>query len=199
MKAKTWIFFRMFQRIKESVKNLLFVVRLGHRAFDRSMTKPLIGIMVYKPRPLRDYEMAKLLNVDLLVFRPRGIKWSKNKIRGRIYKNGKWERKTCPFPAAVYNRLYSSNRTVVHKLERAIGKGKVFNCITRFDKWEIYNILRESAIHHYVLATYLYHPSNLIPLLKKYNKLILKPSKGQLGRRVYLIERTNNNEYRLYS
>ena len=159
----------------------------------------LIGIMVGKAIPLKDYEHARHLNVDLLVFSPKGVKWSQKKIQGYHYKDGVWKWKTCPFPAVVYNRRYSSTRTMVNKLESVIGKGKVFNCITHFDKWDIYNILRDSHIRRYVPETHLYHPGKFISLLSQYKTLILKPSKGQLGRNIYLIEQTNSSEYKLHS
>jgi hypothetical protein len=163
------------------------------------MKKTLIGIMVHNPKPLTAYEAAKDLNVDLLVFQPRGIKWSKKKIRGLLFRNGVWKWKTCSYPKAVYNRCYLSNKRIFYKLERAIGKGKVFNCKTLFDKWEIHNILHNSVARHHVPETYLYSASSLLSLIRKYDKLILKPSKGQLGRGVYLVERINNHDYRLYS
>ena len=163
------------------------------------MKTVLIGIMVGKAKPSKDYEYAKHLNVDLLVFSPKGVKWSQKKIKGYHYKNGVWEWKTCPFPEVVYNRLYLSTRTMVNKLESVIGNGKVFNCITHFDKWEIHDILRNSVIRRYVPETHLYQPDKFISLLSQYKTLILKPSKGQLGRNIYLIEQTNKNEYKLYS
>ena len=54
-------------------------------------------------------------------------------------------------------------------------------------------------IRRYVPETHLYHPDKFISLLSQYKTLILKPSKGQLGRNIYLIERTNKNEYKLHS
>jgi hypothetical protein len=159
----------------------------------------LIGIMVGKAKPLENYAHVNHLDVDLLVFSSEGVKWSKKKIQGYLYKNGVWKRETCPFPAVVYNRRYLSTRTMVNKLERVIGKGKVFNCITHFDKLDIYNILKDSEIRRYVPETDLYHPGKFISLLSQYKTLILKPSKGQLGRNIYLIEQINGSEYKLYS
>jgi len=156
-----------------------------------SMKTVLIGVMVGKAKPSKDYEYAKHLNVDLLVFSPKGVMWTKKKIKGYHYKNGIWKWKTCPFPEVIYNRLYLSTRTLVNKLERVIGKGKVFNCITHFDKWD-------SLIRRYVPETHPYHPDKFMPLLSQYKTLILKPSNGQLGRNVYLIEQTDKNENKLY-
>jgi hypothetical protein len=162
------------------------------------MKTVLIGVMVGKAKPSKDFEYAKHLSVDLLVFSPKGVKWTKKNIQGYQYKNGVWKWKTCPFPEAIYNRLYLSTRTMVNKLEGVIGKGKVFNCITHFDKWEIHNILRDSVIRQYVPETHAYHPDKFISLLSQYKTLILKPSKGQLGRNIYLVEKTDKNEYKLY-
>ncbi|WP_100401098.1 YheC/YheD family protein [Bacillus sp. FJAT-44742] len=160
--------------------------------------KPLIGILVRKPIKLRNYEMAKSLNIDLLVFTPKGINWTKKKIRGWFFNGHSWQRKSCPFPSAVYNRRYSANKNLVTKLEKIIGKGKVFNTITWLDKWVTHQILQKSSIKSYLPHTSLYQSENFLDLLTTYRKLILKPCKGSLGKQVYLVELTDDNKYKLY-
>ncbi|WP_223292449.1 YheC/YheD family protein [Salipaludibacillus neizhouensis] len=160
--------------------------------------KTLIGVLVRNPGRVRDFERTKSLNVDLLVFNSKGINWSKKRIRGFFFNGTKWEKKSCPFPGAVYNRSYSSERQLVSKIEGVIGKGKVFNCITRFDKWTMHQILQKSSIGSHLPDTYLFQSSQLLKLLSTYRKLILKPCKGSLGKRVYLIEQTDDNKFRLY-
>ncbi|MGJ9381558.1 YheC/YheD family protein [Salipaludibacillus sp. CF4.18] len=159
--------------------------------------KPLIGILVKKPTKLR-YLEANLLNINLLVFNSKGIDWDKQRIRGYLFDGTNWKMKSCQFPAAIYNRRYSSRQHIVTRLEGIIGKGKIFNFITRLDKWKVHQILQKGAILDYLPDTYLFHENNLLDLLSKYRKLILKPCVGNLGRRVYLIEQTMDKKYKLY-
>ncbi|WP_269758038.1 YheC/YheD family protein [Thalassobacillus sp. C254] len=163
------------------------------------MKKPLIGIMVTKiAAAKRDYIKAETLQVDILLFSYNGINWKEKKIKGHFLSGGRWQKKTCPFPSAIYYRRYAANDYLVKQLEMITGKGKVFNCVTQFDKSIIHNLLKTSAVSPYLPDTYPYQKAQLLELLSKYRRLILKPCLGYLGRRVYLLEQTEDNQYRLY-
>lgn len=161
------------------------------------MANPIIGILVNKSKPLADYVLDSI-EIKLLVFSPKDINWSDKTTLGYLYNGQHWVKGVYPLPNAVYNRRYTSRRKIVDRLEKLIGQGKVFNHITRLDKWKIYQILRDSHVQPYLPTTFLYSQSNLIKLLDKYGQVILKPRRGQLGRRVYLVEKTEDNEYRLF-
>ncbi len=122
--------------------------------------KPLIGIIMSYLRPLIPEELAHVivtnLNIDLLLFSPREINWSKKTISGLFFKNGNWEIKTLPFPLVIYNRRYSSKYYMANKLEKVIGQGMVFNHITKFNKWLIYKILKDSKVNIFLPDTFLY-------------------------------------------
>ncbi|MFZ7104268.1 MAG: YheC/YheD family protein [Peptococcaceae bacterium] len=163
-----------------------------------SSQKLLIGIMVKNPQPLFPYEFAPSLGIDLFVFSPQGINWRQKKIKGLVLENNEWKNKTCPFPLAVYNRLYLKKKKLVTKLEKVIGKNKVFNAVTKFDKWEINTILQKSNVADYLPATFIYTESSLYELLEKYQFLIFKPSVSCLGRQVYLVEHSADHHYLLY-
>ncbi|WP_088036074.1 YheC/YheD family protein [Evansella clarkii] len=160
--------------------------------------RPLIGILVRKPTKLRYYEIAKSLNIDLLVFNSKGIHWKKKRIRGLFFNGRSWQRKSCPFPSAVYNRRYSAKKNLVNRIEKVIGKGKVFNTITWLNKWDTHQILQKTSIKKYLPYTSIYRSKKLPYLLTTYRKLILKPCKGSLGKQVYLVELTDDKRYKLY-
>lgn len=156
-----------------------------------------IGILVNRAKPLPAYG-KHAGKKKLLVFSPKGINWSEKTTSGYLYDGKNWLKGVYPLPAAVYNRLYTSKKTIANKLEKLIGKGKVFNRFTRLDKWRIYKLLVKTRIQPYLPATYLYSPGRLTELLDTYDQLILKPRRGQLGKRVYLVEKTVHKEYRLF-
>ncbi|UNC93216.1 YheC/YheD family endospore coat-associated protein [Candidatus Contubernalis alkaliaceticus] len=159
---------------------------------------PQIGIVLKNPRPISRYESVACLGASLLLFRPSEIIWKEQKIKGLLFSDGVWKKTYCSFPLAVYNRCYSSKSSLAKKLERIIGRGKVFNHITRFDKWKIYCILKNSEIHKYLPDTYRYSQENMLNLLREYKKLVLKPSRGYLGRSVYCLELAPNSELQLF-
>lgn len=159
---------------------------------------PQIGIVLKNPKPISHYESAAGLGANLLLFRPPEIIWEEQKIKGLLFRDGVWEKAYCPFPSAVYNRCYSSKSSLAKKLESIIGKGKVFNHITRFNKWKIYCILKTSEVHGYLPDTYRYTQNDMLDLLHEYKKLVLKPSRGYLGRSVYRLEIARNSELQLF-
>jgi len=152
------------------------------------MAKVLLGVLKSKVKKLRLEKEADILGIDVLVFSPKGIQWKARRIRGYLYSNGKWAKTRCPFPAAVYNRIYSNRKRVTAKLEKIIGKDTVFNCITWFDKWKIHSILRKTGVVSALPDTMLYSFDGIEEMLAKHGKIIVKPCRGEFGNSVYRIE-----------
>lgn len=164
------------------------------------MKKILIGILVKKLNPLRNYEINTDPLISLIVFTEKGIDWKKNTVFGYVYENNKWEKKNSYLPRVIYNRSYKSKKELFYRLEKLVGKGKVFNCITKFDKWEIASALKSStSTRKYIPETFFYNEFQIINLLKKFNKLVLKPALGCFGRKVYFLEITSENKLLLYN
>jgi hypothetical protein len=158
--------------------------------------RPLIGIMASYLHPWPLFEHTERFN--LMVFTVSGMNWSKKIVTGLILENGIWQEKSLSFPSIIYNRLYVSNYALASSIEAVIGVGRVFNCITRFDKWMIYEIIRKSKAKEFLPETCLFHKINLLELIKRGKVLILKPCKGSMGNDVYRIELINDSVYQLY-
>jgi glutathione synthase/RimK-type ligase-like ATP-grasp enzyme len=161
------------------------------------MSKLVIGIMMSRPKPFHEYEREQNSDIVLFLFNREGINWSRKKIKGLMLTKNGWKEVTRPFPLAVYNRYYTTKSRILDRIERVIGKHKVFNSVTRFDKWENYTILRSSEVRECIPSTYLYHKISLISLLEEKKVLILKPCKGSLGNKVYLLNTTEDNEFQI--
>ncbi len=160
--------------------------------------KPIIGIMSTTLRPWPLFDLNKNPRFRLLVFTKKGINWREESISGLAFEDNNWKEKTLPFPNVIYNRLYTSNNKIARKFERKIGKGKVFNYITRFNKWTIYKILKQSTVAEFLPRTYFYRSNYLIDLLRNEQMLILKPCQSYLGSNVYLLKLINNSNFQLY-
>lgn len=161
------------------------------------MAKKLVGVLRRKAKELRLEKDADALGIDVLVFSPKEIQWRSKRIRGYLYSKGSWSETESTFPAAVYNRIYTSEIKLAAKLEKAIGENTVFNSVTWFDKWEVYTALRKTKAASALPETMLYSLDGLKKMLARYRKIIVKPRRGQFGKGVCRIEASESG-YELY-
>ncbi|OEH86843.1 hypothetical protein BHU72_00830 [Desulfuribacillus stibiiarsenatis] len=158
---------------------------------------PLIGIMVSTNRgriyALKRYQQPYNLDMRVFAFTPKDINWKSRRINGVSWTRGGWKKRSFPFPDAVYNRCYNKTNTINNSIEKAIGK-KCFNMITCFNKWIIYNMLKNSQMEEYLPNTFLYHEVNVANVLEQYKLMYLKPVYGSQGINVNRIELVENGE-----
>jgi len=160
--------------------------------------RPLIGILVTKrnsrKRILELYQRYHNLNLKLYAFTPADILWKEQRIIGLSLKKGIWKQSSFPFPHVVYNRCFNKKLITIQRLEKAIGRNKCFNNINFFNKWDLYNLLKQSDLKPYVPDTFLYNEVNISELLEKYKLVYIKPSYGFKGKSVYRVELTDNGD-----
>ncbi|MBM4765361.1 YheC/YheD family protein [Bacillus sp. B15-48] len=138
------------------------------------------------------------MQLQLISFTRKDINWANKTIKG-VYLNGaEYKRGTFRFPDAVYNRCYLRHPRTTKRLEKYIGKNKVFNRVTSFNKWVVYNILSPTDIKSFLPDTCLYNKEIFKKWLETYEQLILKPRYGCLGRNVYLAEKTKEGQFNIY-
>ncbi len=150
----------------------------------------LIGMMVNGLAPWPLGQLIELNGVRLILFAPPGINWKEQTILGLHLESGRWVKRRLAFPAAVYNRCYSDQRSVIERLEDVIGKKRIFNYITRFDKWEIYKVLRSGGLGHHLPRTRPFEEDRLGRLLNAGSGIVIKPRLGRGGKGVYLLRKT---------
>ncbi len=83
-------------------------------------------------------------------------------------------------------------------METCLGPNKCFNRVTRLNKWLVYQELRNSDLQSYIAETSLYHPDQLRDFLQVEPRLILKPCYGNQGKKVYLVEKTEDHLFKIY-
>lgn len=160
--------------------------------------RPLIGILVTKrstrKRILELHQRFHNLNLKLYAFTPKDILWKEQRIIGLSLIKGIWKQRSFPFPHVVYNRCFNKKSITIQRLEKAIGRNKCFNNINFFNKWDLYNLLKQSNLNPYVPDTFLYNEVNVSELLEKYKLVYIKPSYGFKGRSVYRLELTDHED-----
>ncbi|WP_307603478.1 YheC/YheD family protein [Paenibacillus sp. V4I9] len=164
----------------------------------RVVNRPLIGIMVTKrnsrKRILELYQRYHNLNLKLYAFTSADILWKEQRIIGLSLKKGVWKQSSFPFPHVVYNRCFNKKSVTIQRLEKEIGRNKCFNNINFFNKWDLYNLLKQSNLKPYVPDTFIYNEVNVSELLEKYKLVYIKPSYGSKGESVYRVELKDNGD-----
>ncbi|WP_282943258.1 YheC/YheD family protein [Paenibacillus sp. RC67] len=178
-----------FNNKREGIKGKE-VMRVGSR--------PLIGILVTtrgsRKRVLELYQRYHNLKMKLYAFTPADILWKKQRIIGLSLEKGIWKQSSFPFPNVVYNRCFNKKETTIQRLEKAIGRKKCFNNINFFNKWDLYNQLKQSSLTTYIPDTFLYNEVNVSELLEQYKLVYIKPSYGFKGTSVYRVELMDNGD-----
>lgn len=159
--------------------------------------KYLIGLLCNNLAPVNFYNLSEDLPIELIKFINKGIDWEKQEIKGIMLVNGNWEEKVTRFPDSIYNRCYTSSTKTTDKLEKIIGKGKIFNSFTRYDKYTVYSILKEYGLEDLLLPTYPYNREHLLNMLHDKGTALIKPVKGSLGAGIFRFT-FQNNEYKVY-
>ena len=118
---------------------------------------------------------------DILFFDPQGIDWERERIRGIFLKRGCWLQGFFAFPETIYNRCFPEPSDLLAKLGDTIGTEQIFNNCTHFDKWDVYQTLREGGLEEYLPKTYRYTTDDLADTLAQHHSLVLKPRLGHGG------------------
>lgn len=163
--------------------------------------RPLIGILVSnknnRKRVLELYQRYDRLNLRLVAFTPADINWENQRINGTSLIKGIWKQSSFAFPDVVYNRSFNKKTITIQRLESAIGPNKCFNKINFFNKWDLYNLLKQSELNPYIPETFLYDQASVSELLEKYHVVYVKPIYGFKGKSVYRVDKTIHGDVRI--
>ncbi len=154
---------------------------------------PVIGFLLgdqhyyYHHRKLKELTVAMGIYEKVgglfIAFRHCSISWKEKCIYGQYfnYESRRWEYGKLPLPSVVYRRGFNSRNNFINECSD-FSNWNVFNAI-RFDKWQIYSLLKENnQVKSYLPETALLNVDSLSTFLERYSKVILKPSKLSRGR-----------------
>ncbi len=200
-----------------------FTIRVDYKPELKELRfGPLLGILVSKanfqsvdtddPYALfckEAFEAAQKTESFCYVTTLDKIKLDEKEALGWILQNGEWEEHKLPLPDVFYNRLGNrlqersgDDHEMLLKIKEA--GSTIFN--ERFlDKWDVYQQLALTPVHHYLPMTIKYnHPKLLLSMLKSYSVIYLKPIHGSEGRGIirvqssplgYIIDQTTLSSY----
>lgn len=130
---------------------------------------------------------------ELAFFDQQGINWEEQSIVGLHLANGQWTEACFSFPKTIYNRCYPGSAKIIEKLGKLIGPQNIFNTLTQFDKWNVYQLLVQGDLAEYLPQTYQYTSDQLEQLIEEHTTLILKPRLGFGGAGVLKINKTSDD------
>jgi len=147
-----------------------------------------IGLLTPFFQPITAYERAAAsLGVELAVVTPARIDWQAEQVEALVWSGADWQTKTVDLPRAFYNRFYGPKPKVVNRLELLVGKDKVFNHITHFDKLDVHRALLQSQLQRHLPAADAGGPKQALQFLETWKQIIVKPRRGRLGLDIFLI------------
>ena len=158
----------------------------------RGMIQIAMMIQSLAPWPLG--RLIELDQVSLALFAPSGIDWRGKTMLSLHLESGQWVQRRLTLPSAVYNRCYSDQRPLIQRLERVIGEKRVFNHVTRFDKWEIDRVLRRGGLGEYLPETFPFKEGIWAQMVDGKNGVLIKPRRGQGGKGIYRLRRRADGE-----
>jgi hypothetical protein len=161
------------------------------------ITNLTVGIMVcrrkHRKSVLKIYSRYNNLDVNLISFSLDDIDWKKKKIHALHMKRDVVKEDFVPLPQVIYNRCYFVREKIIHRLEKMIGENKIYNRITRLNKWHVYRILESSTrLKEYLPYTCLYDEEQLQKSFQNNKVMYLKPCLGHKGKGVYRLEVLND-------
>lgn len=130
---------------------------------------------------------------ELIYFTLRGVNFEKRRIKGYIYKEGRWQESRTDFPDVIFNtgspQKFARRRLTLEKLKQQIP----FTTSALGNKMSVYNRLVSGEFKPYLIPTEpLQSFQHLLSCLQQYNRLIIKPVNGHRGIGVIYIEKNNN-------
>jgi hypothetical protein len=132
-------------------------------------------------------------------FRLKDIKPGQSHVAAYIKLNGRYQKCVIPVPQVIHNRtLYTVKRPML-AIRQLVADGKtVYNEWNRYGKKRIHDILQlNPEIRPHLPATREATPQTVKEMMNQFDKLILKPNSGSIGRGIMKLERTEDG-WRLF-
>ncbi len=158
--------------------------------------RPVVGLLVgweIEPAMLQACALsAASLHADFYYFFPSGVDEERQRIQGRRFHHGQWEKGEFPYPDVVYDRMrrreVSGFTEVYRKLE------KVPFTHTLRGRWGrksvIYNMLRkDEALKRYLIPFQTLREAEAgLAFIQQYQSVILKSDKGASGEGIFVVQ-----------
>jgi glutathione synthase/RimK-type ligase-like ATP-grasp enzyme len=122
------------------------------------------------------------------IFGIQDVDFERTRVRGFVYKDGRWQPAQLPFPDAIYDQVLSrkleTNKHYVKQRERlsSIYGSRIFND-GFFDKWQVHEwLMNDPKVRPHIPQTVRYtNAQYAVAFLRSHHTTFLKPIHGSLG------------------
>ncbi|WP_444685816.1 YheC/YheD family protein [Alkalicoccus luteus] len=152
-----------------------------------------VGMLRRRSRPSKSARSVAAVSdhygIEFFYFRPEDVNMKEKTINGFFLEKGKWIRKITQYPEVVDNSLPTKETAELHRELEA-------NCIMTTHrlgtKDDIYQMLEKDGTFQHILIPYRVVSSlkDIDDFLDVHQAVILKPSKGNQGKSIFEVERT---------
>ncbi|MGM0876077.1 MAG: YheC/YheD family protein [Bacillota bacterium] len=164
----------------------------------------LIGMLHYRKDPKNVKKayayavVAKAEGVIFFYFTPGKVNIEEQKISGKAYENGEWIEKEFPFPDVIYNASYPVSKKA-EQIYDYLSDRIPFTSHSIGDKLTVYNkIKRAKEFKQYLIPFYeLTDVQMFFDMIKRYEKVIIKPLSGHQGEGIIFIEKYGIEHYKI--
>lgn len=137
--------------------------------------------------------VAKAEGIEFFYFTPRRVNLSARTIRGLVYENGGWVKKSFPFPDAIYNDGYPKYQwgaEIIDELYKSIPH----TSHSIGDKMTVYRMLQlGKQFSEFLIPSYPIQSVNtVLRRLEQYSDVVLKPTSGHQGIGVLRIQKLDD-------
>lgn len=159
----------------------------------------LVGVMSTYNRPPKLIRITALISkaydIDIIFVRPPDVNIEKETLTGKMLVNNKWVTRETKIPKFIDISPYSFKEK--YKPVTDYLRGKTFLSDNRdniLTKEALQEYLREDPEYsHLVLPTHIVLSfDDILDYLEQYSKIVLKPSDGIQGKRIYIVEKTSD-------
>jgi len=143
---------------------------------------------------------AKAFNIEVLYFRPRDIDMERERVHGRIYREGKWVSVTTKIPKFNDVSAFCYRPDNLEALKYLKERSTVSEPGTnRFNKMKMQELLKKDGEFADIIPSTKRVVSFevLKDFLNELKMAILKPVGGQFGRSIFFIEKVDQAHYRI--
>ncbi|MEH7513816.1 YheC/YheD family protein [Gottfriedia acidiceleris] len=164
----------------------------------------LIGMLHHRADP-RDVKkayayaaVAKLEGVNFFYFTPGKVNIKQQKILGKAYENGQWIDKEFPFPDVIYNASYPINNNAERIVDYLFDRIP-FTSHSIGNKLSVYNRIEKAKEFKQYLIPFceLTDVQIFFDMIKRYEKVIIKPLTGHQGKGIVFIEKHGVDHYNI--
>ena len=192
-------------RILDIPINLPYEINLEK---NKMIFGPYIGVLAAVTREIlqqsipylsvyvKDYEK---IGGTIIAFSLDGIDHENETITGLMFdpKSNNWIEGIFPYPRSVFSVVetsltenWSTYLDTMKHFHQKLGK-RIFN-YPNFDKWQMYQLLKERLQQFLPKTVIYYEPKDVWKMLKEYPSLYIKPINGRLGKYVLKVTRISN-------